>query len=684
MKPNNDTSLRTAGTLGGKRKAMTLDANSLDRLIWMFTDLYSDLEEVVIREYPINGLDSHRAAGTTRPIEVSLPTFNDPTYVVKDYGTGLSEYEAMEHYGSYGWTSKLETNEQVGMMGLGCKSALTYTKQFALTAVQDGLATEVLVLRAIDEETGREVPSIETVSVTPTNEPNGVTVYIPVDNVASFNRKAHRFFSYWKAGDVLVDGEEPEPPPGRWIDDDVLIQDDRSLVDFNQAGTTVVMGNIPYQISHDYALDGDIFPHAHIVVWVPIGAVDPTPAREALSYTPRTLETLDAAREFLHDRVMREAQERMDACKTSVEAVKLLDKLRSQLKRSRTLTYHGRSIPTHLSAKSGQSMWTYRPNLNLARSEEGRTRYIAYAVNDIYVTGHSTKIVSKRQREKIAGYLDTLPIEDQTRIARKDLVLVADLAWADGWLDGAEIIDWADIEAAEAIKRDAGNPTQNERRYKVLEGGGGVHRGSRVVTMRESELPLDRRLVMASTRASEDDDLRSFRNAMSEADLMVVLMHPRSFGRFKRDFPGSLTPKQAVYRELRDLTRSVPLEQLAVLAARGQMNRAGRQYLTNNLAHHIAGQEVADRELLRVANAFKHVYDTDLRERINRLEAAAVEVGLEWRYIERLRRGVNGRAFRELADRYPLLHLMNSDRVRACDFVEYVNLLYRARQENSP
>ena len=668
MKPNTDTSLRTEGTLGGKRKAMTIDANSLDRMTLMLTDLYSDKEGAVLREYPINGLDSHRAAGATRPVEVTLPSFSDPTFVVKDYGTGLSEFDVMEHFSRYGWSSKLETNDEVGMMGLGCKAALTYTKQFALTATKDGLATEVLVLRAIDEETGREIPSVEPVSVTPTDEPNGVTVYIPISNVDSFNHKARAFFAYWKPGDILVNGVQPEPPTGTWLDDDVLIQD--CSESYRESGTTIVMGNIPYPVSREHWLGEGVFNrhNVHIVVWVPIGSVDPTPAREALADTPRTLETLRLADEFLRDRVLRDAQAQLDACETHTEAVSFFVSTNRQLAHHRhKLTYRGQGIPEYLQCPD--PVWGYRPSSETARSGEWWTRQVSSAVKEVYVVGHTTKTVSRRQRDKIAGYLETLDKDDRHFLHYRELILLDNLRWANGWLDGARVIQWEDIEAAEALRIEAQKPERAERRYRVMTKDLGRR------TVRESELPLDRHLVMASPRVENEDDFRSFRNAITASDFFVVMLHPRSFKRFKRDFPKALTPKQAVYRELRNMARSIALDELGTTG--------GDRTIRNNLAL-LAGEQVEDSELLRAANAVRRIDKDDLQARWMQLERAAIEVGLDFAYVAQLKTNTNKHNLQKLADRYPLLRLMQNGHVEARDFVEYVNLLYHARQESSP
>ena len=58
--------------------------------------LYSDKVMAVIRELSCNANDSNIASGNKNPFKVTLPTASNPTFMVRDYGTGLSK-EDMEN-----------------------------------------------------------------------------------------------------------------------------------------------------------------------------------------------------------------------------------------------------------------------------------------------------------------------------------------------------------------------------------------------------------------------------------------------------------------------------------------------------------------------------------------------------------------------------------------------------------
>jgi HSP90 family molecular chaperone len=71
--------------------------------------LYSNPELAVCRELVSNAIDSHVAAGNKQPVEVFLPDWsNDFRFVVKDYGTGLSEEEVLNLYTTYGASTKMQ------------------------------------------------------------------------------------------------------------------------------------------------------------------------------------------------------------------------------------------------------------------------------------------------------------------------------------------------------------------------------------------------------------------------------------------------------------------------------------------------------------------------------------------------------------------------------------------------
>ena len=109
--------------------------------------LYSRKIEAAIRELSTNALDAHVAAGNGEPFEIHLPTHFEPTFYIRDYGTGMSHDLVMRRYRTMFDSTKdglnetdadTDPNSQVGMLGLGSKSFFAYTDTCTLTIWQDG------------------------------------------------------------------------------------------------------------------------------------------------------------------------------------------------------------------------------------------------------------------------------------------------------------------------------------------------------------------------------------------------------------------------------------------------------------------------------------------------------------------------------------------------------------------
>ena len=111
--------------------------------------LYSNKVLAVIREYSTNAYDAHIEANVERPIEITLPTSFSPTFIVRDFGFGLSPDDVQNIFASYGASTKRNTNEQVGMLGLGSKSAFCYVNSFMIVSRHNG--TEYTYQAYIDE-----------------------------------------------------------------------------------------------------------------------------------------------------------------------------------------------------------------------------------------------------------------------------------------------------------------------------------------------------------------------------------------------------------------------------------------------------------------------------------------------------------------------------------------------------
>jgi hypothetical protein len=305
---------------------MTIDANSVDHLMINLTSLYSDPITAVVREYSSNAIDSHTKAGVSQPIEITMPTENEPNFIVRDFGVGLSKDEIANVYSRYGLSTKNGNNDEIGGFGLGCKSALAITDRFDIVSVKDGYETTAYI-----QKNNKGVGVVHFVSNTPTTSPNSTTITIPVEakRISGF-REATKVFDTWKVGSVLIDGESnkavqyqedylPISPAGETIGWIKL----NKVSEFRSGGWGYGFGlwsNIRFIIGGNaYTLEKTNFGFQNdpksitaplqseskvikavaalvsnnpAIINLPIGSVDLTPSREAIMITEKSVATL--------------------------------------------------------------------------------------------------------------------------------------------------------------------------------------------------------------------------------------------------------------------------------------------------------------------------------------------------------------------------------------------------------
>lgn len=157
---------------------MSLDLDSAQVLMQMLSkNLYSDAIGSTIRECASNALDSHRRAGSDKPIIVSFKRNNQADtyeFAVEDFGIGLDADDVVNIISKYGKSTKRDSNTELGMMGLGFKAPLAYSSSFYFVARKNGMERKYMMYE------GEDTNSIDLLYETPTTEGNGVKVIVPV------------------------------------------------------------------------------------------------------------------------------------------------------------------------------------------------------------------------------------------------------------------------------------------------------------------------------------------------------------------------------------------------------------------------------------------------------------------------------------------------------------------------
>lgn len=347
----------------------TVDENSLAKIMSVLTNLYSDPEMAVVREYLTNAYDAQIDAGQVlgtnwRPIDVTTPSHFSKEYRVRDYGVGMNVNDIKEVYSKYGKSTKENSNDVTGMLGLGSKCALTYTGQFTITGYKDGLRT-----RAVVSKDDNDIPVFMIVDTRATDEPNGVEISVPVRNRNSFAEKVADLLKWWPQGSVLVNGQAPahhgytEVKPGIF-----LVEKDRHNY-YSTAQSYIIMGNVPYAVDEEYVDEGLRSAGLGFAAYVDMGAVDFPPSREKLFYNNRTKAAVKKVSEGLFEAILTEKiKEITDApdFRTAWQRKAGLDYHFTRHAKVANLTYKGHSFPDRVQHQHMRLDWDWQGHGQIA------------------------------------------------------------------------------------------------------------------------------------------------------------------------------------------------------------------------------------------------------------------------------------------------------------------------------
>jgi len=304
-------------------KKLGMKASGFCKIRMILSDfLYADKILAPIREYSTNGLDAHIAKGIpTRPIKITLPTLISPTYVIRDYGHGMTEEQVWDIYANYGESTKDTSDNQAGAFGIGSKSAFAYTNSFVAISFQNGVKKTYVVHTG-----GSQEGDLIKMTMDSTDEEDGMEIQIAVkqEDIKDFVNRSHSFFKHW---DVLPIFE------GHPLEIEPIVKQFEGTNWYIMGGdeSCVLMGGTAYPIKHsmmrmenrglEYGTQSGIqnLFGAGIVFKVSIGEVDMAPTREGLQYTEKTISKLLSLANGAMDELLASIVTKFDSCKTVFE-----------------------------------------------------------------------------------------------------------------------------------------------------------------------------------------------------------------------------------------------------------------------------------------------------------------------------------------------------------------------------
>lgn len=246
--------------------------------------LYERKEAAVVREIMSNAWDSHMAAGTPdAQIKVTCPTSMDPIFRVRDYGVSMTHEQIMHLYTTIFESTKESTNDQLGQFGLGSKTPFAYTDSFTVTAWLDGEKRSYVAYITDDD-----VPVINHVSTEPQgDELQGIEISVPV-RPADLNTFKTEIAHMVMSSDVLPVLDGMTMPADLFVHEAEtwrVVRDHYGMGQFAIRQGCVVYPSHQFRSAHvNYGYT--------LIVDVPIGSVDVTANREAMSLNDVTRETV--------------------------------------------------------------------------------------------------------------------------------------------------------------------------------------------------------------------------------------------------------------------------------------------------------------------------------------------------------------------------------------------------------
>ena len=159
---------------------MGLNVNSLT-FKTLIDGIYNNKLGAVIREISSNARDAHIKSENTNPFEIILDTNNSnlvTKMTIKDYGNGLTKEEMIKYLCTLNSSSKRDSNDFIGFLGIGSKSPFSLVNNYNFTSYKDNNKIVLNFFRA-DNET----PHYDIVT-----EPSDVTANSVECNIIFYNQ----------------------------------------------------------------------------------------------------------------------------------------------------------------------------------------------------------------------------------------------------------------------------------------------------------------------------------------------------------------------------------------------------------------------------------------------------------------------------------------------------------------
>ena len=366
--------------------------------------LYSNKPLAIIREYCTNAFDAHIDAGIpSRPIEVSFPTAFKNSLTIRDFGKGLSESEVYDIFVSYGESTKRGTNEQVGMLGLGSKSAFCYVNDFTITSYHNG--TKSVYLAYIDET---NIGKISKIAEEATSETGlAIDIVVKTIDLSQFRDVAGTFLAEFNPQPIVKNDDRVVNMLQQEVEKSFIINTEEYAIHswgYNQK-SCVRMGNVNYPfhiddlgLASDEYKSVECFRNLKVKLYAPIGSVVPSASRESLEMNTKTKQFIFDALKGIRSTVKGQIDERLSKCKSFYQFALEYDNT-SQI----------RDVFNLVSVYGGKAYRPHTYNMQFIRKEYPAIKEIEEIRNDARSSFKSSSSLSIQEGQTLFAYYGNVP-----------------------------------------------------------------------------------------------------------------------------------------------------------------------------------------------------------------------------------------------------------------------------------
>jgi hypothetical protein len=283
----------------------TIDAEDMRYVASLLRNNYSNPSLAVIREITANAIDANKEANSTKRVEVKLPSSMNPTFCVRDYGSGLSQGDIFGLYSKYGKSTKRTSNSYIGAFGIGKFAPLSYGDNFSVVSYHKGERKTYNVY--VNEQDDTKISLMESVS---SKEPSGLEVQVAVadNDISKFKRECLKFFEHFEDDRIPILkglGDDEVNPLKKSLEGDkwFIAETDSSNYYQSHNQSYAIMGGVAYPVnSHSINFDNieenknnhlhQLLSHNGLYMNFDLGELKLHHSRESLEYNKGTQKVL--------------------------------------------------------------------------------------------------------------------------------------------------------------------------------------------------------------------------------------------------------------------------------------------------------------------------------------------------------------------------------------------------------